>query len=78
MIRALFSAASGLQAQQMNVDVIANNIANSNTPGFKKDRINFQDLLYQTYRNIDPFRRTESHRFESRPRCQTGRDRKTL
>jgi flagellar basal-body rod protein FlgG len=50
MIRALFSAASGLQAQQMNVDVIANNIANSNTPGFKKDRINFQDLLYQTYR----------------------------
>ena len=50
MIRALFSAASGLQAQQMHVDVIANNIANSNTPGFKKDRINFQDLLYQTYR----------------------------
>jgi flagellar basal-body rod protein FlgG len=50
MIRALFSAASGLQAQQMHVDVVANNIANSNTPGFKKDRINFQDLLYQTYR----------------------------
>ncbi|MBU1023143.1 flagellar basal-body rod protein FlgG [bacterium] len=50
MIRALFSAASGLQAQQMHVDVISNNIANSNTPGFKKDRINFQDLLYQTYR----------------------------
>ena len=50
MIRALFSAASGLEAQQMHVDVVANNIANSNTPGFKKDRINFQDLLYQTYR----------------------------
>jgi flagellar basal-body rod protein FlgG len=50
MIRALFTAASGLQAQQMNTDVIANNIANANTPGFKRDRINFQDLLYQTYR----------------------------
>lgn len=50
MLRALFSAASGLEAQQMHVDVVANNIANSNTPGFKKDRINFQDLLYQTHR----------------------------
>jgi flagellar basal-body rod protein FlgG len=37
-------------AQQMNTDVIANNIANANTPGFKRDRINFQDLLYQTFR----------------------------
>jgi flagellar basal-body rod protein FlgG len=34
----------------MNTDVIANNIANANTPGFKRDRINFQDLLYQTFR----------------------------
>jgi flagellar basal-body rod protein FlgG len=50
MIRALYTAASGLMAQQMNTDVIANNIANANTPGFKRDRINFQDLLYQTYR----------------------------
>jgi len=50
MIRALYTAATGLQAQQMNTDVIANNIANANTPGFKRDRINFQDLLYQTFR----------------------------
>jgi len=50
MIRALFTAASGLQAQQMNTDIVANNIANANTPGFKRDRINFQDLLYQTMR----------------------------
>ena len=50
MIRALFTAATGLLAQQMNTDVIANNIANANTPGFKRDRLNFQDLLYQTYR----------------------------
>ena len=50
MIRALFTAATGLQAQQMNTDIIANNIANANTPGFKRDRLNFQDLLYQTFR----------------------------
>jgi flagellar basal-body rod protein FlgG len=50
MIRALFTAASGLQAQQMHTDVIANNIANAVTPGFKRDRLNFQDLLYQTLR----------------------------
>jgi flagellar basal-body rod protein FlgG len=48
MIRALFSAASGMSAQQMNVDVIANNIANVNTTGFKRSRADFQDLMYQT------------------------------
>lgn len=48
MIRALFSAASGMQAQQMNVDVISNNIANVNTAGFKRSRPDFQDLVYQT------------------------------
>src|SRR5271157_3485917 len=48
MIRALFSAASGMNAQQMNVDNIANNLANANTVGFKSRRTQFQDLLYQT------------------------------
>jgi len=47
MIRALFSAASGMTAQQMNVDNIANNLANASTNGFKARRIQFQDLLYQ-------------------------------
>jgi flagellar basal-body rod protein FlgG len=47
MIRALFSAASGMSAQQLNVDNIANNIANANTAGFKARRPQFQDLLYQ-------------------------------
>ena len=47
MIRALFSAASGMNAQQMNVDNIANNLANANTAGFKARRAQFQDLLYQ-------------------------------
>ncbi|MBI1791497.1 MAG: flagellar basal-body rod protein FlgG [Acidobacteria bacterium] len=47
MIRALFSAASGMTAQQMNVDNIAHNLANANTAGFKTRRAQFQDLLYQ-------------------------------
>jgi flagellar basal-body rod protein FlgG len=47
MIRALFSAASGMNAQQLNVENIANNIANANTAGFKSRRAQFQDLLYQ-------------------------------
>jgi len=47
MIRALYSAASGMTAQQLNVDNIAHNIANANTAGFKSRRAQFQDLLYQ-------------------------------
>lgn len=49
MIRALYSAASGMTAQQMNVDNIAHNLANANTTGFKMRRTQFQDLLYQNY-----------------------------
>ncbi|GAB4165804.1 MAG: flagellar basal-body rod protein FlgG [Geothermobacteraceae bacterium] len=48
MIKALSIAASGMEAQQLNMDVIANNLANVNTTGFKKSRADFQDLLYQT------------------------------
>ena len=48
MIRALYSAASGMTAQQMNVDNIAHNLANANTAGYKTRRAQFQDLLYQT------------------------------
>jgi flagellar basal-body rod protein FlgG len=47
MIRALYSAASGMTAQQLNVDNIAHNLANANTTGFKQRRAQFQDLLYQ-------------------------------
>src|SRR5664279_3942762 len=49
MIRALYSAGSGMSAQQMNVDNIANNLANANTTGFKMRRAQFQDLLYQNF-----------------------------
>ncbi len=47
MIRALYSAASGMTAQELNVDNIANNLANANTAGFKTRRAQFQDLMYQ-------------------------------
>jgi flagellar basal-body rod protein FlgG len=50
MLRGLWTAASGMAAQQLNVDVIANNLANANTAGFKKSRSDFQDLMYQTLR----------------------------
>lgn len=48
MIKALNTAATGMQAQQTNMDVIANNLANVNTTGFKKSHADFEDLLYQT------------------------------
>lgn len=51
MLRALYSSAAGMQSQQMNLDVIANNLANVNTTGFKRSKIEFQDLLYQTTRS---------------------------
>jgi len=47
MLRALYSAASGMEAIQLNIDNIANNLANVNTTGFKQRRTQFQDLLYQ-------------------------------
>lgn len=47
MIRALYSAASGMTAQQLNVDNIANNLANANTAGYKMRRAQFEDLIYQ-------------------------------
>jgi len=50
MIRALHSSAAGMQSQQMSLDVIANNLANVQTTGFKKSKIEFQDLLYQSTR----------------------------
>ncbi len=50
MIRSLWTAASGMQAQTANIDVISNNLANVNTAGFKRSRAEFQDLLYETVR----------------------------
>ena len=52
MIRALRTAATGMFAQELFVDTIANNLANVNTTGFKKAKVEFQDLLYETNRAI--------------------------
>ena len=50
MIKAMYTAAAGMNAQQTEVDVIANNLANVNTNGFKRSQTNFEDLLYVTMR----------------------------
>src|SRR3954468_23675260 len=47
MFRALYTAASGMVAQQMNLDNVANNLANASTAGFRRRRVQFQDLMYQ-------------------------------
>ena len=51
MLRAMYTAASGMEAQQLNIDTIAHNLANINTSGFKQRKTQFQDLLYQNERN---------------------------
>jgi flagellar basal-body rod protein FlgG len=50
MIRSLYTAASGMIGQQTNIDTISNNLSNVNTVGFKKNRVDFQDMYYQTLR----------------------------
>src|SRR5574344_1842522 len=48
MVRSLWTAATGMNGQQANIDNISNNLANVNTTGYKKQRTEFEDLLYQT------------------------------
>ncbi len=57
MLRALKTAALGMTAQKLNVDVISNNLANVNTNGFKKSSVEFQDLLYETIESGETNRR---------------------
>ncbi len=57
MIRSLYTAATGMEAQQTKMDTIANNLANAGTTGFKKTRVDFEDLLSETIqapRQVDP------------------------
>ena len=68
MVRSLYSAASGMMAQQTNVDVIANNLANVNTIGYKSQSAEFKSLLYQ-----DLQAKTTSANGENKPvRAQVG------
>ena len=62
MMRALYTAASGMRAQQTNVDNISNNIANVNTTAFKSQKTEFKSLLYQTIQT-----RTTSANGEEKP-----------
>jgi len=64
MIRSLNTAASGMAAQELEIDVIANNLANVNTTGFKKSRAEFQDLFYQEIRAA---RRSEEGQAQGAP-----------
>jgi flagellar basal-body rod protein FlgG len=50
MMRSLWTAATGMVAQQLHIDTLSNNLANVNTVGFKKSRAEFEDLMYQTMR----------------------------
>jgi len=65
-MKALYTASTGMAAQERNVEVISNNIANMRTTGFKKQRADFQDLLYQVYR------RSGSQTSESGTQLPTG------
>lgn len=54
MLRSLYTAATGMAAQETKMDVIAHNLANTNTTGFKKNRVEFEDLLSETIRSAAP------------------------
>ena len=47
MVRSLWTAATGMNGQQQNLDTISNNLSNVNTTGFKQQRVEFEDLIYQ-------------------------------
>ncbi len=55
MTRSMWISATGMMAQQLNIDVIANNLANVNTTGFKKSRVDFEDLMYQKLSSTNNF-----------------------
>ena len=53
MLRSLYTAATGMEAQQLKMDVISNNLANTNTTAFKRVRAEFEDLLSETLRGAE-------------------------
>lgn len=67
MMRALYTAATGMLAQQTNVDNISNNLSNVNTVGFKQEKAEFKSLLYQTIQT-----KTTSANGEQKPIPGTG------
>ena len=67
MMRALYTAASGMTAQELNLDNIANNLSNSSTAGFRSRRLQFEDLIYQ---NLIMPARPPRNRPRSWPGCR--------
>lgn len=66
MMRSLWTAASGMKAQQTAMDNLSNNLANINTTGYKKERLEFQSLLYQTIQKRRQTMREIQNRSEHR------------
>ncbi len=75
-MRALAIAATGMNAQQTNIEVIANNIANINTTGFKRARAEFTDLLYQAERTAGAPGRGNQNSFPKARRSASARARR--
>ena len=65
-MRAMYTAATGMMAQELNVQVISNNIANMRTTGYKKQRAAFQDLIY------DHVRRVGAQASDQAPSCRSA------
>ncbi len=61
MLRSLYIASTGMRAQDLNVSVIANNLANVNTSGFKRSRADFEDLMYQNLKLMGTFSNAGTH-----------------
>ncbi|MET3448234.1 flagellar basal-body rod protein FlgG [Ralstonia sp. 1138] len=72
MFDALYIGATGMQAQQLNVDTIANNLANMNTTGFKKSRVSFTDLVAQEAARLQPMSDAPSGPLSVLPRLGAG------
>ena len=70
-MRSLDIAGTGMQAQQTNVEVISNNIANMTTTGYKRQRAEFQDLIYQNLRRVGSNSSRQRHR-SCRPARRSG------
>ena len=69
MMRSLWTAASGMIGEQSNLDVIANNLSNINTTGYKTQKANFKSLIYQNLQVNDNDRRTKAGRGTGWPWC---------
>ncbi len=73
-MKALYIASTGMAAQERNVEIISNNIANMRTTGYKKQRAEFQDLLYQAYRRAGSATSDQWHAGAGRHRDRLGRE----